>query len=101
MEVGPFAKEQFEYDEANDQFRCPQGELLSRKGGYGYNGKRVYAYYGAADLSSDLRRGIPKSSLTGILRTLERGEGRYSIRKNGRTNVIELSEWLLSKKERK
>jgi len=81
VEVGPFAKEQFEYDEANDQFRCPQGELLRRKGGYEYNGKRVYAYYGAADLSSDLRRGIPKSSLTSILRTLERKEGRKILTK--------------------
>ncbi len=41
---------------------------------------------------------IPKSSLTGILRTLER---RKIINKKewGRTNVIELSEWFLSKKE--
>jgi uncharacterized membrane protein len=41
---------------------------------------------------------IPKSSLTGILRTLER---RQIIKKKewGRTNVIELSEWFLSKKE--
>ena len=58
MEVGPFAKEQFEYDEANDQFRCPQAELLSRKGEYGYNGKRVYAYYRAADLGTYMRRGF-------------------------------------------
>jgi uncharacterized membrane protein len=38
---------------------------------------------------------IPKSSLTGILRTLER---RKIIQKKewGRTNVIELSEWFLS-----
>lgn len=45
--VGPFAKEQFEYDEATDQFRCPNGKILSRKGEYEYNGKSVYAYYGA------------------------------------------------------
>ena len=40
---------------------------------------------------------IPKSSLTGILRTLER---RKIITKKewGRTNVMELSEWVLSKK---
>lgn len=40
---------------------------------------------------------IPKSSLTGILRTLER---RQIIKKKewGRTNVIKLSEWFLSKK---
>ena len=51
---------------------------------------------------ADLRyeTGIPKSSLTGILRTLER---RKIINKKewGRTNVIELSEWFLTKKERK
>ena len=50
---------------------------------------------------ADLRyeTGIPKSSLTGILRTLER---RKIINKKewGRTNVIELSEWFLTKKER-
>jgi uncharacterized membrane protein len=41
---------------------------------------------------------IPKSSLTGILRTLER---RQIIKKKewGRTNVIELSDWFLSKKK--
>ena len=43
---------------------------------------------------------IPKSSLTGILRTLER---RRIIGKKewGRTNVIELSEWFLRKKSEK
>jgi uncharacterized membrane protein len=43
---------------------------------------------------------IPKSSLTGILRALER---RKIIKKKewGRTNVIELSDWFLSKKEGK
>lgn len=50
----------------------------------------------------DLRyeTGIPKSSLTGILRTLER---RKIINKKewGRTNIIELSEWFLRKKEGK
>ena len=48
---------------------------------------------------ADLRyeTGIPKSSLTGILRSLER---RKIVKKKewGRTNVIELSEWFLSKK---
>jgi uncharacterized membrane protein len=47
---------------------------------------------------SDLRyeTEIPKSSLTGILRTLER---RQIIKKKewGRTNDIELLEWFLSK----
>ena len=51
---------------------------------------------------ADLRyeTGIPKSSLTGILRSLER---RKIINKKewGRTNVIELSEWFLTKKEQK
>ena len=42
---------------------------------------------------------IPKSSLTGILRSLERR--KIIIKKEwGRTNVIELSEWFLSKDER-
>ncbi len=48
---------------------------------------------------ADLRyeTGIPKSSLTGILRSLER---RKIINKKewGRTNVIELSKWFLSEK---
>ena len=51
---------------------------------------------------ADLRyeTGIPKSSLTGILRSLERR--KIIIKKEwGRTNVIELSEWFLSKGERK
>jgi len=50
---------------------------------------------------ADLRyeTGIPKSSLTGILCSLER---RKIIKKKewGRTNVIVLSEWFLRKKER-
>ena len=42
---------------------------------------------------------IPKSSLTGILRSLERR--KIIIKKEwGRTNVIELSEWFLSENER-
>ena len=42
--------------------------------------------------------GTPKSSLTGILISLER---RKLVTKKewGRTNIIELSEWFLSKKE--
>ena len=51
---------------------------------------------------ADLRyeTGIPKSSLTGILRNLER---RNIIKKKewGRTNVIELSEWFLGDKGKK
>jgi uncharacterized membrane protein len=55
--------------------------------------------HGGEMTQADLRyeTEIPKSSLTGILRTLER---RKIIRKKewGRTNVIELSEWFLSQK---
>jgi transposase len=42
-----FSKDSFDYDEEKDLFLCPNGELLSRKGEYEYNGKPVYAYYGA------------------------------------------------------
>ncbi|MGV8174400.1 MAG: DUF7343 domain-containing protein [Methanothrix sp.] len=43
--------------------------------------------------------GTPKSSLTGILISLERR--KLVIKKEwGRTNIIELSEWFLSKRER-
>jgi len=50
-----------------------------------------------ADLRYETR--TPKSSLTGIINSLER---RKLVTKKewGRTNVIELSEWFLSKKER-
>jgi transposase len=44
---GPFSKDSFDYDEDKDQFICPNGEILVRKGEYEYNGKPVYAYYGA------------------------------------------------------
>jgi transposase len=44
---GPFSKDSFDYDEDKDQFICPNGEILVRKGDYEYNGKPVYAYYGA------------------------------------------------------
>jgi len=46
-ELNPFSKDSFDYDEDKDQFLCPNGEILSRKGEYEYNGKPVYAYYGA------------------------------------------------------
>lgn len=50
-----------------------------------------------ADLRYETR--TPKSSLSGILLSLERR--KIVIKKEwGRTNVIELSEWFLSKKER-
>ncbi len=50
-----------------------------------------------ADIRYDTR--TPKSSLTGILISLER---RKLVNKKewGRTNIIELSDWFLSKKER-
>lgn len=43
----PYSKDRFEYDEERDQFICPQGEILTRKGEYEYNGRLQYAYYGA------------------------------------------------------
>ncbi len=55
---------------------------------------------GGSATQADIRyeTGIPKSSLTGIINALKR---RNIIKKheNGRTNVIELSEWFLSEKE--
>jgi transposase len=45
--MSPFSKDSFYYDEDKDQFLCPNGDILSRKGEYEYNGKPVYAYYGA------------------------------------------------------
>ena len=58
--------------------------------------------HGGEMTQADLRyeTEIPKSSLTGILRTLER---RQILTKKdwGRTNVIELSAWFLSQKERR
>jgi len=45
--LSPFSKDSFDYDEETDQFLCPNGEILCRKGEYEYNGKQVYAYYGA------------------------------------------------------
>ncbi|MDI6886549.1 MAG: IS1182 family transposase [archaeon] len=44
---GPYSKEKFMYDEEKDQFICPNGEVLTRKGEYEYNGKPLYTYYGA------------------------------------------------------
>jgi transposase len=44
---GPYSKDKFAYDEEKDQFICPNGEILVRKGEYEYNGKPLYAYYGA------------------------------------------------------
>lgn len=57
--------------------------------------------HGGRMTQADIRydTGTPKSSLTGILISLER---RKLVTKKewGRTNIIELSEWFLSKKER-
>jgi transposase len=47
MEDSPYSKDKFEYDEENDQFICPNGEILTRKGEYEYKGKQQYSYYGA------------------------------------------------------
>jgi len=44
---GPYSKDKFEYDEENDQFICPNGEILTRKGEYKYKGTLQYSYYGA------------------------------------------------------
>jgi transposase len=43
----PYSKDKFEYDEENDQFICPNGEILTRKGEYEYKSKQQYTYYGA------------------------------------------------------
>lgn len=43
----PYSKDNFEYDEKNDCFICPQGEMLTRRGDYKYKGKLLYVYYGA------------------------------------------------------
>jgi len=44
---GPYSKDKFVYDEENDQFICPNGEILTKKGEYEYKGKQQYSYYGA------------------------------------------------------
>jgi transposase len=47
MEDSPYSKDKFDYDEEKDQFICPNGEVLTRKGEYEYRGKSQYIYYGA------------------------------------------------------
>jgi transposase len=47
VEDRPYSKDKFAYDEEKDQFLCPGGELLTRKGEYEHQGKQVYVYYGA------------------------------------------------------
>ena len=44
---GPYSKDKFDYDEEKDQFICPNGEILPRKGEYEYKCKLQYTYYGA------------------------------------------------------
>ena len=57
--------------------------------------------HGGRMTQADIRydTGTPKSSLTGILISLERRK-LVSKKEWGRTNIIELSDWFLSKKER-
>ena len=43
----PYSKDKFEYDEDQDYFTCPEGEVLTRKGAYKRDNKVKYAYYGA------------------------------------------------------
>jgi len=47
IEDSLYSKDKFTYDEEKDQFICPHGEILTRKGEYEYNGKPLYTYYGA------------------------------------------------------
>ena len=47
LKDNPYSKDKFEYDEKEDCFICPQGEVLPKKGEYSYKGKRQYNYYGA------------------------------------------------------
>ena len=42
-----YTKDKFRYDEKKDQFICPQGGILTRKGEYQNRGKLQYSYYGA------------------------------------------------------
>ena len=42
-----YSKDKFGYDEENDCFICPNGDILVKKGEYEYNGKVQYHYYGA------------------------------------------------------
>ncbi|MGC9445422.1 MAG: transposase, partial [Candidatus Methanospirareceae archaeon] len=46
VERGQYSKDKFVYDEDKDQFICPAGGLLTRKGEYEYDGKSLYTYYG-------------------------------------------------------
>jgi len=57
--------------------------------------------HGGRMTQADIRydTGTPKSSLTGILISLERRK-LISKKEWGRTNIIELSDWFISKKER-
>jgi transposase len=43
----PYSKDKFGYGDEKDCFICPQGEILSIKRKYNYNGKIQYSYSGA------------------------------------------------------
>lgn len=43
---GSYTKDDFSYDEQNDQFICPQGRILTRKGTYQYGDRSLYLYHG-------------------------------------------------------
>jgi len=44
---GIFSKSNFSYDERKDEFTCPHGEELTKRGEYIRGGKGLYAYWGA------------------------------------------------------
>ena len=46
-EDNPYSKDKFGFDAEKDCFICPQGEVLSIKRKYNYNGKVQYSYSGA------------------------------------------------------
>jgi len=98
MEDDQYAKENFTYDEENDWFLCPQGGRLTRKGEYIYNGKPVYAYYGAPCESCPVRavcagenrwRMITSFGFEGerqrMAAKLRSGAGKKEYRKRGET----------------
>ena len=98
MEDDRYAKENFTYDEENNWFLCPQGGRLTRNGEYIYNGKPVYAYYGAPCESCPARavcagenrwRMITSFGFEGerqrMAAKMRSGEGKKEYRKRGET----------------
>ena len=94
----PYAKGQFIFDDTQDCFICPQGRMLTRKGEYIYNGKSVYAYYGAPCESCPARavcagenrwRVITSFGFEGerqrMAVKMRLGEGKKEYRKRGET----------------